>query len=52
MNSLVTLPRPEVKDEDLVDDIVLEETTVASNTLKGADQTLLYEIKPFCCVLN
>lgn len=49
--SLLPLSQSEIKNEDFVDDIISSESTMATATLKGADQTLLDAMKLFFCAL-
>lgn len=51
MHSLLLINRPEIKYEEDVKDIIPVDTSVASATLKVADQTILDAMNPFCCVL-
>lgn len=51
MNYLVPLSRPDIKEEEVVDDINLAENMVSSDTLKGAEKTLLEAKKQLYCVL-
>lgn len=48
---LVHLSLQHIKDYHVLDDTIPAETTVAPDSLKGAEQTLLDEMKPFWCVL-
>lgn len=51
IHPLVPLYRPKKKYEDFMEDIIPAETTVPSATLKGVEQTMLHEMKPFLCDL-
>lgn len=51
VNSLVPLSRPEIKDEDVFDDIIPSETTVESDTFEGVQKKKLDAMNPVFCVL-